>query len=67
MSLVQLYYVSTSFVMCALNSLHATSSSDGPAQVRRWVEDAAATGVDAQVQRRLAEEAVVARGLLAAL
>jgi len=53
--------------MCALNSLHATSSSDGPAQVRRWVEDAAATGVDAQVQRRLAEEAVVARGLLAAL
>ncbi|KAK9839472.1 hypothetical protein WJX81_004216 [Elliptochloris bilobata] len=36
-------------------------------QVRRWVEDAAATGVDPQVQRRLAEEAAVARGLLAAL
>ena len=64
---MSLYNVSTKSVMCVLDTLHAMSSTDGPAQVRRWVEDAAATGVDAQVQRRLAEEAVVARGLLAAL
>jgi hypothetical protein len=38
-----------------------------PGQVRRWVDDAAATGVDPQVQRRLAEEAAAARDLLAAL
>ena len=36
-------------------------------KVRRWVEDAMATGVDEQVQRRLVEEATVAHGLLAAL